>query len=255
MFRPAARSTPRTCWSSWNKLLGGSETRASCQWQGALFIARRNRNSARIPASFPARKTGGFARLRSQKILAGFLAVSRAGKRSAARFQTRNAAGSGKVTVSTCTGLITLILPAQLSACGGLLCASSPRPIAAQRLPIRRKSLQSILSISPDNPVFEDETRVLRRSVAVGADFFLLLPIFLLQPGPQNPISPLTGWQRGRSSGVEHYLAKVRVVSSNLIARSIGKRTGRPSGRPFAFAGLPLLWPGAESLVRNHLSA
>ena len=25
---------------------------------------------------------------------------------------------------------------------------------------------------------------------------------------------------RGRSSGVEHYLAKVRVVSSNLIARS-----------------------------------
>lgn len=27
--------------------------------------------------------------------------------------------------------------------------------------------------------------------------------------------------ERGRSSGVEHYLAKVRVVSSNLIARSI----------------------------------
>lgn len=26
--------------------------------------------------------------------------------------------------------------------------------------------------------------------------------------------------ERGRSSGVEHYLAKVRAVSSNLIARS-----------------------------------
>ena len=30
--------------------------------------------------------------------------------------------------------------------------------------------------------------------------------------------------KRGRSSGVEHYLAKVRVVSSNLIARSTGSK-------------------------------
>ena len=31
---------------------------------------------------------------------------------------------------------------------------------------------------------------------------------------------PQYEWECGRSSGVEHYLAKVRVVSSNLIARS-----------------------------------
>src|SRR5690606_36078418 len=35
------------------------------------------------------------------------------------------------------------------------------------------------------------------------------------------------GLERGRSSGVEHNLAKVRVVSSNLIARSKSKRAVR----------------------------
>ena len=43
--------------------------------------------------------------------------------------------------------------------------------------------------------------------------------IFRLQEGSDLYISrPPTG--RGRSSGVERYLAKVNVVSSNLIARS-----------------------------------
>ena len=40
----------------------------------------------------------------------------------------------------------------------------------------------------------------------------------------------------GRSSGVEHNLAKVRVESSNLFARS--NQTGQPSGWPFALAGV-----------------
>ncbi len=46
-------------------------------------------------------------------------------------------------------------------------------------------------------------------------------PIFPLRPPARLPISRLTQGC-GRSSGVEHYLAKVRVVSSNLIARSNG---------------------------------
>ena len=37
----------------------------------------------------------------------------------------------------------------------------------------------------------------------------------------QNDTSDHRFWMRGRSSGVEHNLAKVGVVSSNLIARSI----------------------------------
>src|SRR6056297_1872060 len=44
--------------------------------------------------------------------------------------------------------------------------------------------------------------------------------IFLLQPRARVYRSRLTQG-RGRSSGVEHYLAKVRVESSNLFARSI----------------------------------
>ena len=42
---------------------------------------------------------------------------------------------------------------------------------------------------------------------------------FLLQPWAALRKSPLTQG-RGRSSGVERYLAKVNVVSSNLITRS-----------------------------------
>jgi hypothetical protein len=44
-------------------------------------------------------------------------------------------------------------------------------------------------------------------------------PELLLQPGQESAIHPAPHGS-GRSSGVEHYLAKVRVVSSNLIARS-----------------------------------
>ena len=49
--------------------------------------------------------------------------------------------------------------------------------------------------------------------------------IFLLQVAGEDTKSRRTQG-RGRSSGVEHNLAKVRVVSSNLIARSIQKGTG-----------------------------
>ena len=45
--------------------------------------------------------------------------------------------------------------------------------------------------------------------------------IFLLHPVSGIYTSP-TPNDRGRSSGVERNLAKVDVVSSNLIARSIG---------------------------------
>ncbi len=45
-------------------------------------------------------------------------------------------------------------------------------------------------------------------------------PIFLLQDAPSMSISQLTQGS-GRSSGVEHNLAKVRVESSNLFAHSI----------------------------------
>jgi hypothetical protein len=44
--------------------------------------------------------------------------------------------------------------------------------------------------------------------------------IFPLQVAGLFNKSPLTETECGRSSGVEHNLAKVRVVSSNLIARS-----------------------------------
>src|SRR5690606_11695408 len=58
--------------------------------------------------------------------------------------------------------------------------------------------------------------------------------------GPDARLNPRST-ECGRSSGVEHNLAKVRVVSSNLIARS--SRKGRPCGRPFALAGLARTGP------------
>jgi hypothetical protein len=48
---------------------------------------------------------------------------------------------------------------------------------------------------------------------------FPVADVFLLQPRA-GLYKSRTSNRRGRSSGVEHNLAKVRVVSSNLIARS-----------------------------------
>jgi hypothetical protein len=58
----------------------------------------------------------------------------------------------------------------------------------------------------------------------------------LAAPGRISYLTPTQGC--GRSSGVEHYLAKVRVVSSNLIARSKKppNRQAAP-GRLFCFCG------------------
>lgn len=52
--------------------------------------------------------------------------------------------------------------------------------------------------------------------------------------------------ERGRSSGVEHNLAKVGVVSSNLIARSNINRTHRNSAPSFGTAPCRL---GGEGLA------
>src|SRR6056297_3052930 len=74
--------------------------------------------------------------------------------------------------------------------------------------------------------------------------------IFLLQPPPRLCISRLTQG-RGRSSGVEHYLAKVRVESSNLFARSIflkSSNTGIP-GRAVG-AGVAA-WPFRTGAARS----
>ncbi len=58
---------------------------------------------------------------------------------------------------------------------------------------------------------------------ADAVELFLPGRNFPLRPPAALYKSPLTQG-RGRSSGVEHYLAKVRVVSSNLIARSKNSR-------------------------------
>ena len=55
-------------------------------------------------------------------------------------------------------------------------------------------------------------------------------------PPPLPPVeSPRRVSRRGRSSVVERHLAKVDVVSSNLIARSSPIRLARPTPKPFMF--------------------
>ena len=59
-----------------------------------------------------------------------------------------------------------------------------------------------------------------RRAICVDARFLDCSQIFTLEAPVRFPYVHLTQNGCGRSSGVEHNLAKVRVVSSNLIARS-----------------------------------
>ena len=70
----------------------------------------------------------------------------------------------------------------------------------------------------------------LRTKTQRRANKFTQFSIFLLQPLTGLPKSRLTEWQRGRSSGVEHNLAKVRVGRSNRLARSIRNRKGHIFG-------------------------
>ena len=65
--------------------------------------------------------------------------------------------------------------------------------------------------------------------------FFPLHPPTLSHKSPLTEDGNVEGNGCGRSSGVEHNLAKVRVVSSNLIARSKYKKAG-PSGSAFCFS-------------------
>tara|TARA_R110000782_G_scaffold37223_12_gene87786 strand:- start:47388 stop:47870 length:483 start_codon:yes stop_codon:yes gene_type:complete len=55
----------------------------------------------------------------------------------------------------------------------------------------------------------------------------------------------------GRSSGVEHNLAKVRVVSSNLIARSIISKGPAGNGGAFLFLLLRFEQPENSTCVKN----
>ena len=73
-----------------------------------------------------------------------------------------------------------------------------------------------VMSPSCRSYLWYARTKAFRRGgvqkLAIPADFPLRsLSLVYISPSPNG---------RGRSSGVEHYLAKVRVVSSNLIARS-----------------------------------
>src|SRR5690606_5822047 len=77
---------------------------------------------------------------------------------------------------------------------------------------------------------------------------------FLLRPARASLRSAPTE-RGGRSSGVEHNLAKVRVVSSNLIARSNGPETAA-SGPPFCIQAV--VFPvrnGARRLCQTSSTA
>ena len=64
-----------------------------------------------------------------------------------------------------------------------------------------------------------------------------LSPDAIFPCGHRGPtLNPPQSKRGGRSSGVEHNLAKVRVEGSNPFARSNQK--GQPSGWPFALAGV-----------------
>lgn len=112
----------------------------------------------------------------------------------------------------------------------------------------RRHERRGLLSLSPSSSRVGRGPSV-RADAASKAEIRGLRrrTIFLLR-NPRACARKRSVQWRGRSSGVEHYLAKVRVVSSNLIARSswIGESAGIAS---------PLRRPSSRRTVRCARSA